>query len=102
MVIVLVLGVAFAVWFLRAVQGPAGGYAVAGAARRLRRVLGGRPAAARRAVSAWRASNAARMRWLRVTSRHVARNMRGVRPARRHQPRAMLVVAVSFMLALAR
>jgi hypothetical protein len=34
--------------------------------RRRRRVFGGRPAAARRALSSWRASQAVRMRWLRT------------------------------------
>ena len=33
--------------------------------RRLRRVRGGSPAAARRALSCWRASQVIRMRWLR-------------------------------------
>src|SRR5215472_723679 len=77
--------------------GAAGG--AAGVVRRLVRVFGGgRPAAARRAMAAWRASNAARMRWLRAVRAQASQSVSGVRPVRRHQPRAMLVVAVSLMV----
>src|SRR6266568_94872 len=41
--------------------------------RRRLRVLGGSPAAALRAVSAWRVSHAARIRWLRTASRQAWR-----------------------------
>src|SRR6266851_1778656 len=61
--------------------------------RRRLRVLGGSPAAARRAVSAWRASKAARMRWLRTASRQAIQRVSGVRPMSRHQPRAMVLLA---------
>ena len=63
--------------------------------RRRRRVLGGSPAAARRALSSWRAVQAVRMRWLRTTSRQASQRVSGVRPMRRHQPRAMLLLAGS-------
>ena len=63
--------------------------------RRRRRVLGGRPAAARRALSAWRASQAVRIRWLRTTSRQASQSISGVRPISRVQPRAMLLLAGS-------
>jgi hypothetical protein len=66
--------------------------------RRRLRVFGGSPAAARRALSAWRASKAVRMRWLRMASRQASQSVIGVRPVRRHQPRAMLVVAGSLMV----
>ena len=52
----------------------------------------------RRAVSAWRALKAVRMRWLRTVSRQASQSASGVRPVRRHQPRAMLVVAGSLMV----
>jgi len=43
------------------------------------------------------------MRWLRMPSRQAIHIVIAVRPARRHQPRAMLLLAVSLMvLALAR
>src|SRR5690349_21628513 len=67
--------------------------------RRRRRVLGGRPWAARRAVSCCRVLQAARMRWLRAISRVVVNSMRGARPMRRHQPRAMVLVAGSLAVA---
>ena len=72
---------------------------LAGVLRRRRlRVRGGSPAAARRAVSAWRVSQAVRMRWLRTVSRQASHSASGVRPVMRHQPRAMLVVAGSLMV----
>src|SRR6266487_322687 len=61
-------------------------------------VLGGSPAAARRALSAWRSSRAVRIRWLRTVSRQPIHSVSGVTPMRRHQPRAMLVVAGSLMV----
>ena len=70
--------------------------------RRRLRVRGGRPAAARRALSVWRAWWAVRMRWLRMTSRQASHSVSGVRPVSRHQPRAMLLLAVSLMVALTR
>jgi len=66
--------------------------------RRRFRVFGGSPAAARRAASAWRVSQAVRMRWLRTASRQASHRVSEVTPVRRHQPRAMLVVAVSLMV----
>jgi hypothetical protein len=63
--------------------------------RRRRRVRGGRPAAARRALPCWRASQAIRMRWLRMMSRQASQRVSGVRPMRRHQPRVMLLLAGS-------
>jgi len=63
--------------------------------RRRRRVLGGRPAAARRVSSAWRAFQAVRMRWLRTASRQVSQSVIGVRPVSRVQPWVMLLVAGS-------
>jgi hypothetical protein len=65
------------------------------------RVRGGRPAAARRVLSSWRAFQAARMR-LRAASRQAIHRVIGARPMSRHQPRAMLLVAGSLMVALAR
>jgi len=59
--------------------------------RRRLRVFGGSPAAARRWFSSCRVFQAARMRWLRTASRVVTNSMRGVRPMRRHQPRAVLL-----------
>ena len=38
------------------------------------------------------------MRWLRMVSRQASHRAGGVRPIRRHQPRAMLVVAGSLMV----
>jgi hypothetical protein len=67
----------------------------AGGLRRRRRVLGGRPAVARRASSAWRAVQAIRMRWLRTASRQASQSVSGVRPVSRVQPRAMLLLAGS-------
>jgi hypothetical protein len=67
--------------------------------RRRRLVWGGSPAAARLLVSAWRVSQAVRMRWLRVVSRRASRGCSGVRPVRRHPLRAMLLVAGSLMVA---
>jgi hypothetical protein len=67
--------------------------------RRRFRVRGGRPAAARRALSCCRASQAVRMRWLRSARAQASQSMSGVSPGRRHQPRAMLVVAGSLMVA---
>jgi hypothetical protein len=55
--------------------------------RRRRRVFGGSPAAARRALSACRASQAARMRWLRTIGSTVVNSIRGGSAMRRHQPR---------------
>ena len=84
-----------------AVSGPGYGGAVRLARVVFRRrflVLGGSPAAARRVLSAWRASQASRMRWLRMVSRQASYRCSGGRPVRRHQPRAMLVVAVSLMV----
>src|SRR5262249_8351193 len=69
---------------------------VARVLRRRRRVLGGRPAAARRASSAWRASQAVRMRWLRTASRQASQSISGARPIRRGQPRAMVLLAGAF------
>ena len=63
--------------------------------RRRRRVFGGSPAAARRALPAWRVCQAIRMRWLRTASRQASQSMSGVRPVSRHQPRAMLLLAGS-------
>src|ERR1039457_7032865 len=81
---------------------PAGyGGAAARLARVLRRrlrVFGGSPAAIRRLFSSWRALQAARMRWLRMASRQASHSASGVTPVRRHQPRAMLVVAGSLMV----
>ena len=42
------------------------------------------------------------MRWLRTAVRQVSDSVSGVRPIRRVQPRLMLVVAVSLMVALSR
>jgi len=67
--------------------------------RRRRRVRGGRPAAVRRAVSSWRLSHAVVIRWLRVMIRQVVNSSRGARPMIRHQPRVMLLVAGSLMVA---
>jgi hypothetical protein len=47
-------------------------------------------------------SQAVRMRWLRMVSTHASQSMSGVGPTSRIQPQAMLVVAVSLMVALAR
>src|ERR1035438_4209538 len=66
--------------------------------RRRLRILGGRPAAARLLLSAWRMSQALRMRWLRTPRRQASHSASGVTPVRRHQPRAMLVVAGSLMV----
>ena len=63
--------------------------------RRRRRVLGGRPAAARRVLSCWRWSHAIRMRWLRTAVRQASQSMSGARPISRLQPRAMLLLAGS-------
>src|SRR5215467_14044920 len=52
-----------------ACPGYGGAASAARVLRRRLRVLGGSPAAARRALSAWRASKAARIRWLRTASR---------------------------------
>src|ERR1700689_5076695 len=85
-------------------DGGAGGYGGAAAVRlarvlrRRRRVLGGRPAAARRALSAWRVSQAVRMRWLRTASRQVSQSVTGVSPMSRVQPWAMLLVAGSLVV----
>src|ERR1700728_182941 len=65
--------------------------------RRCLRVLGGSPAAARRAWSAWRVFQARRMRWLRMVCRQASQSASGVRPMRRHQPRLMVLVAGSLM-----
>jgi len=61
------------------VRARAGGYAAAGSARRFLRVLGGRPAAARRVLSAWRLCQVVRMRWLRMVSRQQVQSMSGAR-----------------------
>src|SRR5580700_6431227 len=89
--------------------GGAGGYGGAAVAARLvrvlrrrRRVLGGRPAAARWASSAWRACQAVRIRWLRTASRQASQSVTGVRPMSRVQPRAMLLVAGSLAVAKVR
>src|SRR5229473_4847881 len=66
--------------------------------RRRLRVLGGRPAAARRWLSAWRAFQAARMRWLRTACRQASQNASGVRPMRRHQPRETVLPAGSLIV----
>ena len=71
-------------------------------ARRRFLVLGGGPAAARLLLSVWRVVQVVRIRWLRAASRHAIQRASGVRPVSRHQPRAMLVVAVSLMVALTR
>jgi hypothetical protein len=42
------------------------------------------------------------VRWLRTVSRVVVSSISGVRPVRRHQPRAMLLPAVSLMAAMPR
>ena len=70
--------------------------------RRRRRCLGGSPAAARRACSAWRASKASRMRRLRTTRQQLTNKKMGASPITRHQPREMSLVAGSFMVELAR
>src|SRR5258708_7501476 len=67
--------------------------------RRRRLVLGGSPAAARRAVSAWRVFQASRMRWLRRASRQASHSASGGRPMSRHQPRLMLLLAGALMVA---
>ena len=67
--------------------------------RRRRRVLGGRPLAARRWFSPCRVFQAARMRWLRAMSSAVVNSIRGVGPIRRHQPRAIVLVAGSLAVA---
>ena len=72
---------------------------MAGFLRRRRRVFGGRPLAARRPFSSWRAFQAARMRWLRTASSAVVNSMSGARPVRRHQPRLMVLVAGSLAVA---
>src|ERR1022692_901344 len=82
---------------LPAVYGGAAARLARGRRRRLRG-FGGRASAALRAASAWRASKALRMRWLRTASRHAIHRASGVTPVRRHQPRAMLVVAGSLMV----
>ena len=61
-------------------------------------VLGGCPAAVRRALPAWRASQAVRMRWLRTASRQASHRVSGARPIRRHQPRLMSLLAWSLMV----
>ena len=61
-------------------------------------VLGGRPAVARRWFSAWRVFQAVRMRWLRMACRAASQSALGVRPMRRHQPRAMVLPAGSLMV----
>ena len=53
-------------------------------------------------LSAWRMSRALRMRWLRTVSRQASHRVSGVRPVRRHQPRLVLVVAGSLMVAKVR
>ena len=63
---------------------------------------GRRPAAARRALSSWRAVQAVRMRWLRTVSRQVSQSMSGVRPISRVQPRVMLLLAGSLAVAKVR
>ena len=55
----------------------------------------GSSAGARRCRPGGRASKASRMGWLRTGSRQGIHRVSGVRPVRRHQPRAMLVVAGS-------
>jgi hypothetical protein len=70
--------------------------------RRRLRVLGGWPRAARLVLSACRFCQVVRMRWLRTVSRHAVRRVSGTRPIWRHQPRAMVVVAGSLMVAKAR
>jgi hypothetical protein len=42
------------------------------------------------------------MRWLRAASRQAIHSVIAVRPIRRHEPRAVLLLAVSLMVALAR
>jgi hypothetical protein len=71
---------------------------VARVLRRRLRVLGGRPAAARLSLSAWRVSQAVRMRWLRMACRQAIHRVSGASPVRRHQPRAMLLLAGSLMV----
>src|SRR5712691_12607228 len=68
---------------------------LASVVRRLRRVLGGSPAAARWASRAWRASPASMMRWLRTMGRVAVNKVIAVRPIRRHQPREMSLLAGS-------
>src|ERR1022692_2374224 len=82
--------------FLACYGGPAARLA-RGLRRRLR-ILGGRAAAGRLLLSAWRMSQALRMRWLRTPRRQATHSASGVTPVRRHQPRAMLVVAGSLMV----
>jgi hypothetical protein len=60
------------------------------------------PVAAGWMLLAWRAWKALRMCWLRVASRQASQRWSGVRPMRRHQPRAMLLPAVSLMVAKVR
>jgi hypothetical protein len=67
--------------------------------RRRLRVFGGRPLAARRVFSSCRAFQAARMRWLRTVSSVTVNSMRGARPVRRHQPRAVSLPAGSLAVA---
>src|SRR5258708_32678665 len=65
--------------------------------RRRRLVLGGSPAAARRAVSAWRGFQAARVRWVRGASRQARPSGGGGRPLSPHQPRLMVLLAWGFV-----
>jgi len=55
--------------------------------------------AARRWLSSCRAVQACRMRWLRTTSSTAVNSIRGARPVRRHQPRAMSLAAGSLAVA---
>src|ERR1700686_2540085 len=63
--------------------------------RRRRRGLGGRPGAGRCASRAWRAVQAAMIRWLRTMSRLAVNKVIAVRPMRRHQPWLMSLLAGS-------
>ncbi len=95
------------------VRGGAGGWARCGrgvhggAAARLarvvrlrrRRVLGGRPWEARRALWSCRAFQAVMMRWLQTMSRVVVNSISGARPMRRHQPRPVSLLVGSLAVA---
>jgi hypothetical protein len=55
--------------------------------------------AVRRSFSCCRAFQAARMRWLRTTSKVAVNSISGARPMSRHQPRLMSLVAGSLAVA---
>ncbi len=82
--------------------GYGGAARLASVARRRRRVLGGSPVAARWASRAWRAVQAAMIRWLRTTSRLAVNKVIAVRLMRRHQPWLMSLVAGSLAVEMVR